>query len=155
PDRTRDAAQDSLLLSESSFIEPGVLHVGSERLEADAFIVATGSSPVVPKALEGVATRILTTDTLFDQDSLPKRLGILGMGAVGLELGLALARLDVEVIGADQRHTIGGIQDPMVQERAISAFISDLPMWLGDSVEIHLAGEGVLMRTSEHRAVVD
>src|SRR5690606_25469912 len=84
-ERTRNAAKDSLILAEASFIEPGVLQVGSERLEADAIIVATGSSPVVPKALEGVATRILTTDTLFDLESLPKRLGILGMGAVGLE----------------------------------------------------------------------
>ncbi len=154
-ERTRNAAKDSLILAEASFIEPGVLQVGSERVEADAIIVATGSSPVVPKALEGVATRILTTDTLFDLESLPKRLGILGMGAVGLELGLALARLDVEVIGADQRRTIGGVQDPMVRERAICAFISELPMWLGDSVEINPAGDGVLMRTSEHSAVVD
>jgi len=154
-ERTRKAAGDGLIMAEARFIAPGILEVGTQRIEADAFVVATGSSPMVPRALDDVASRILTTDTLFELDTLPKRLGILGLGAIGLELGLALSRLDVQVVAADQRHTIGGIQDPDIQERAISRFLDELPMWLGSPVEVSLVGEEVLMRTSEHSAVVD
>lgn len=154
-ERIRKAAGDSLIMAEARFVAPGIVQAGTERIEADAFIVATGSSPVVPSALDSVSSGILTTDTLFELETLPKRLGILGLGAVGLELGLALARLDVEVVAADQRHTIGGIQDPAVQDRAISKFMNELPMWLASSVEASLTGEQVLMRTSEHSAVVD
>src|SRR3546814_15087608 len=96
-------------MAEARFIAPGVLEADKQRIEADAFIVATGSSPVVPQALNAVMSRILTTDTLFELEALPKRLGIVGLGAIGLELGLALSRLDVEVIAADQRFTVGGI----------------------------------------------
>lgn len=154
-ERTRKGAGDSLIMAEARFVAPGVLELGEQRIEADAFIVATGSSPVVPKVFDHVASRILTTDTLFELDVLPKRLGIVGLGAVGLELGLALSRLDVEVIGADQLHTVGGIQDPDIQDRAVSKFMDELPMWLGSSVDVTLAGEDLVMSTSEHSAVVD
>src|SRR3546814_7464687 len=90
-ERTRKAAGESLIMAEARFVAPGILQAGEQRIEAGAFIVATGSRPVVPKALEGVASRVLTTDTLFDLEVLPARMGILGLGALGLELGLALS----------------------------------------------------------------
>src|SRR3546814_15362901 len=96
-------------------------------------------------------TRILTTDTLFELEALPKRLGIVGVGAIGLELGLALSRLDVEVIAADQRFTVGGIEDSDVQNRAIARFMGTLQLWLGSSFDVGMAGEDVLMHTGEHR----
>lgn len=153
--RIQKAADESLIMAEARFVAPGILEVGNEHIEADAFIVATGSSPVVPKALDVVASRILTTDTLFELENLPKRLGIVGLGAIGLELGLALSRLDVKVIAVDQRHAIGGIQDLDIQDRVISKFIAELPMWLGSSVDVSLAGNDVFMHTSEHSAFVD
>lgn len=153
--RIHKAAGENLIMAEARFVAPGILEAGNQRIEADAFIVATGSSPVVPQALDAVASRILTTDTLFELEDLPKRLGIVGLGAIGLELGLALSRLDVNVMAADQRHAIGGIQDPDIQDRAISKFIRELPMWLGSPVDVALAGDDVLMRTSEHSAFVD
>jgi len=154
-ERVRKAAAESLIMAEARFVAPGVLEAGSERIEANAFVVATGSSPVVPQALDDVASRILTTDTLFELEVLPKRLGVLGLGAVGLELGLALSRLDVQVVAADQSQTIGGIQDPVVQDRAVSMFMNELPMWLSSSVDVDLTGKDVLMRTREHSAFVD
>lgn len=154
-ERTRKAVGNSLIKAEARFVAPGALEAGDQRIKAKAFIVATGSRPVVPKSLNGVASRILTTDTLFEQEQLPQGLGILGLGAIGLELGLALTRLDVQVIGADQQDTIAGIQDPEVQVRARSRFGDELPMWLGAPVEVTLAGDKVHMRTDVHEALVD
>ncbi|MCW0203735.1 MAG: dihydrolipoyl dehydrogenase [Rhodanobacter thiooxydans] len=154
-ERTRKAVGENLIMAEARFVAPGTLEVGDQRIEAKAFIVATGSHPVVPKSLDGAASHILTTDTLFEQKVLPQRLGILGLGAIGLELGLALSRLDVQVIGADQQDTIGGIQDPEVQDRALSRFGGEFPMWLGAPVEVTLAGDKVRMRTDKHEALVD
>lgn len=154
-ERTRKAAGESLIMAEARFVAPGILQAGEQRIEAGAFIVATGSRPVVPKALEGVASRVLTTDTLFDLEVLPARMGILGLGAIGLELGLALSRLDVQVVAADQKDTIGGIQDPDVLKRAIARFETELPMWLGAAVEVSLEGDQVRMRTGEREALVD
>ncbi|MPM38904.1 Dihydrolipoyl dehydrogenase [bioreactor metagenome] len=153
--RTRDAAGDRLIVAEARFIAPGVLRAGPYIVEAAAVIVATGSHPIVPRFLEGLPDRILTTDSLFEQDALPKRMGILGLGAIGLELGLALSRLDVQVIAADQRETIGGILDPEVQAAARAHFGQELSMWLGELVEIDGAAEHLRMRQGDRSAVVD
>lgn len=153
--RIRKAAGDQLILGEASFEARGVLRVGTERIEADAVVVATGSTPVVPQAFDSVSSKILTTDTLFELETLPKRLGIIGLGAIGLELGLALSRLDVQVVAADQLSTAGGIGDPVVHDRAMTAFMGEFPMWLGAPVEASPAGNEVLMHTEEHTALVD
>lgn len=154
-DRTRKVAGDDLILAEARFIAPGVLQAGEERIEAKAVVVAVGSSPIVPKAFNDVADHILTTDTLFDLETLPKRVGILGLGAIGLELGLALSRLGVDVVAADQSATVGGMQDPDVQGRMLDRFRKELPMWLGSAVKAEPANGKVLMRTDEHSALVD
>lgn len=153
--RTRDAASGNLIMAEARFIAPGVVEAGGHRIEAGAFIVATGSHPVVPKALDAIASHILTTDSLFEQAELPQTLGILGLGAIGLELGLALSRLGVQVVAADQRCVIGGIQDPEIQKRAFSRFVEEFPMWLGTSVDIGLESGKVSMRAGERQAFVD
>lgn len=153
--RTQKSVGNSLLMAEARFVDDGAIDAGGQRIEAGAFIVATGSSPVVPKALDAVASHILTTDSLFEQETLPHSIGVLGLGAIGLELGLALSRLDVQVIAADQREAIGGIQDPDVQERALSRFAEELPMWLGASVDVGLENDKVRMRAGEQQAFVD
>lgn len=154
-ERTRKAAGERLIMGEARFVAPGLLQVGLQQIEAAACIVATGSRPVVPQAFAGLADRLLTSDTLFELETLPRRVGILGLGAIGLELGLALSRLDVEVVGADQQSRIGGIQDPEIQARALSVFQTELPLWLGAPVEASRVEDGVRMQAGEHHATVD
>lgn len=154
-ERARKAAGDSLIMAEARFVAADAVEAGGLRIKAQAFIVATGSSPVVPHALDAVASHVLTTDSLFEQEVLPESIGVLGLGAIGLELGLALARLDVQVVAADQKEAIGGIQDPEIQKRARSRFGDELPMWLGTSVDAALEGGKVRMRAGVHQALVD
>lgn len=154
-ERTRRAAGDDLIMAEAHFLAPGVLQAGATRVQARAVVVATGSQPAVPKALMSLAPYLLTTDSLFEQQQLPARLGVLGLGAIGLELGLGLSRLDVQVVGADQAARIGGIQDPEILARALARFGQEMPLWLGQPVTLEEQGAAVLMRAGEHRATVD
>ena len=155
----RALAGEFLLEGPARFLEPGVLEVilGDERqiVRAGSVVIATGSSPVVPKWLSPVAERTVTTDQLFDLPALPKRVGVLGLGAIGLEMGLALARLGVEVIGADVANTVAGIVDPQIGERAIACFGKEMTLWLGGEATVSPAADGVLMRSGEREAKVD
>lgn len=153
--RIRTVAGEQLIMGEASFEAPGILRIGTEHVETDAVIVATGSVPIIPQAFDDVSSKVLTTDTLFELETLPDRLGIIGLGAIGLELGLALSRLDVRVVAADLRNTIGGINDPVILDRAMSAFKGELPMWLDAAIETRLTENEVLMRTGDHTARVD
>jgi pyruvate/2-oxoglutarate dehydrogenase complex dihydrolipoamide dehydrogenase (E3) component len=84
---------------------PGRVRVGDEVHMAGDTVIATGSEPVVPpvpglRELEGVWTNREATGV----NEVPRRLLVLGGGAVGLELDQALARMRASVAiveGAD------------------------------------------------------
>src|SRR5699024_5725904 len=157
----RNAAGKHLLMGRARFIEPTLLAVrtdqGETRIRAQAVVIATGSRPVVPQFLEPFASHCLTTDDLFELDVLPARLGILGLGAIGLQMGLGLSRLGVEVAGADVATCIGGIRDPEVAEHALASLGKQFPMHLGSPARLEAANadEGVILRTDTEAIPVD
>lgn len=152
---TRSAAGDRLVMEEARFIAADTLQAGQTRLRARAFVICTGSSLVIPEPLRPLQHRLLTTDNLFDLDVLPARVGVLGMGAIGLEMSIALARLGLDVIGADQLDAIGGAKDPDIQARAQAHFGSLMQLWLGDAVTAEADGDAVRLRQADRHAVVD
>ena len=79
-------------------VEVSLLEGGSKVLQADAFVIATGAETLVPKVFQGLNPKYaLSVKEIFDIPQLPKRLGIVGAGVIGLELAQAFQRLGVEV----------------------------------------------------------
>ncbi|MBS0427379.1 MAG: dihydrolipoyl dehydrogenase [Proteobacteria bacterium] len=153
--RTRTAAGDRLRVGHARFVDPATVDVDGRRIRAQVFVVATGSEPVLPSGLETIGPKILTTDTLFSLGVLPARLGVLGLGAIGLEMGLALARLGVEVVGADLREWPAGINDPVVGAAAVAQFGSEMALWLGSRAEVLSDGDTLRLRSDGREQTVD
>ena len=60
-------------------------------------LIATGSRPSMPK-IDGLKeTGFLTSDSIWSLDKLPESVGIIGGGAIGLEIGQALLHLGTHV----------------------------------------------------------
>ena len=158
-DKTRSAAGDRLIEGRARFIEPTVLQVdtpeGTRIVRARAVVIATGSRPVMPGWLEPLASRAVSTDDLFELPTLPPRIGVLGLGAIGLEMGLALSRLGIEVVAVDVAHTVAGLTDPELSSRSIDRFGREMTMWLGAAASVAPAGDGVLLRSGERETKVD
>ncbi len=145
-----------LIRGKARFIAPGVVDVEGEEIEAEGFILAPGSRPVVPAAWERFGDRILTTDSLFEQDNLPGKMAVLGLGAIGLEMGQALARLGIEITGVDMLDSIGGLEDEAVRDEAIRLISEDFDIWLGSPAELEEAPDGrVWVRAGAREVVVD
>lgn len=114
-----EAWQDTHLVRKAAkFLPDGSLEADGERFRPRATVIATGSQPIVPSDWrQSLGDRVVTTDTFFDLEELPARMAVIGLGPIGLELGLALARLGVEVTGFDPSPTIGGLADPDLQQQ--------------------------------------
>lgn len=155
--RTRAAAGEHLVMSQARFLAPDLLQVGEMRIRANAVVIATGSTPVVPAFLTHLGDRLLTTDSLFEQERLPASIGIIGMGAIGLEMALGLSRLGVRVVGIDLQETVGGISDPEVAARALAHFSvqPNVRFWLGESVTAQRTADGVELVRGSERIEVD
>ncbi len=80
-----------------------------QRIRTRSIVIAAGAQPVVPDLPGLHEVGFATSDTLWAQlaqcSALPRRIAVLGGGAVGCELGQAFARLgaDVTLIEAGSR----------------------------------------------------
>ncbi|MGD9970968.1 MAG: dihydrolipoyl dehydrogenase [Sulfuricurvum sp.] len=150
------------MLDESQFISghakivtPSCVEVNGERIDTNAIIIATGSSPVIPAAFRELGDALLTTDTLFEENDLPKSLAVVGLGAIGCEIGQAMSRLGVEVHAFGSR-SVAGIKDPVVAEETIKLYGKDMSITMGAHVEPSLDENGrVVIKTGESSVTVD
>jgi dihydrolipoamide dehydrogenase len=115
---------------------PGRLEVGGVEIEARAIILAPGSRPVVPAPWRDFGARILTTDSLFEQTDLPRRIAVIGVGAIGVEIAQALARLGLDVAGFDAVEGLAGIDDSAVLAAFRPLIEAEIALYLGASAEL-------------------
>lgn len=146
---------DKMVKAEARFLEPQVLQAGDARIRAGSVIIAAGSRPMIPPPWRRFAARILTTDTVFNQERLPGRLAVLGLGPVGLEMGQALARMGVTTTGFDADSVLGGLSDPVVGAAAADAIGRELPLHLGVEAEVEDDGDDLRVRAGETSVTVD
>ena len=79
------------------FTAPDRIQAGETEIRARRFIVATGSSAAVPP-IPGLDTApYLTNESLFDRESLPDHLIVIGGGPIGAEMAQAHAQLGCKV----------------------------------------------------------
>lgn len=132
-----------LLRGRATFVRPGELRVGRDSVVAKRFILATGSTPVVPADMLACGERVVTTDGLFELQDLPPRVGVVGLGPIGLEMGQALSRLGCDVMAFDVSGSVGKLTDPAVNARAVELFASEFALRLNGAVRIAPAPRGV------------
>lgn len=90
--------------------------------DADHVIIATGSKPVeIPPAplTEGY---IVDSTGALDFKEVPKRLGVIGAGVIGLELGSVWARLGSEVTVLEAQDTFLSSIDQQVAKEALKQY---------------------------------
>jgi dihydrolipoamide dehydrogenase len=70
-----------------------VVSGGEEKLHFDHLILATGSTPAMPAALNVTDPRVMDSTAALDLPEIPKSLLVVGGGYIGLELGSVYAAL--------------------------------------------------------------
>lgn len=152
---TDKMGDDLFIRGYARFLDPHTLEVEGQRIHAGKIVIATGSTPIIPKAWEAFGDRILTTDSLFELEDLPETLAVIGLGVIGLEIGQALARLEVKVTGFDALETIGGLDDPVVAKSAIETLSREFPIHLGHAAEISAEGDKLRVTAGDQSMLVD
>lgn len=137
--------EENFIQGYARFLEPNLLEIDNgERIRAKRIIIATGSRPIVPRAWEPFKDRIITSDDFFDLEDLPRSVAVIGLGAIGLEIGQSLKRLGPTVTGIDQLQTVGGLSDPKVAKAAIDIMSKEMPLWLGHAAELFEGSAGLI-----------
>ncbi|MCZ0926212.1 FAD-dependent oxidoreductase [Halomonas janggokensis] len=115
----------------ATLTSPWEVQIGAQTITARHIVLATGARPKVPP-LPGIEhAPVLTSENLWSLTELPKRLVVLGGGAIGCELSQSFARLGSQVTLVEGMHQLLGREDQEV----------------GEAVENTLTDEGVTVMT--------
>ncbi len=101
------------------------------KIKAKNIIIATGSSPVRLQQVMLEDDYILDSAAALELDEVPERLGIIGAGAIGLELGSVWSRLGSEVILLEAMQGFLAMADSKIASLAKRSFTKQ-------SLDIHL-----------------
>jgi pyruvate/2-oxoglutarate dehydrogenase complex dihydrolipoamide dehydrogenase (E3) component len=89
---------------------------GTEVLEADAVLVATGASPRTLETARPDGERILSWDQVYDLREAPERLVVVGSGVTGAEFAGAYNALGIDVVLVSSREHVLPGEDPDAAE---------------------------------------
>ena len=99
-------------LGDAAFTGEGMIRVGDQTLQYKKAVIATGAraSKLPVPGIEDIEP--LTNETLFSLTTLPRRLTVVGGGAIGCEMAQAFARLGSEVTQIEKAGSIMAGEDP-------------------------------------------
>ncbi len=121
----------SFIQGRAVFVSNDAVKVGEQHIEADKFIIATGSTAIVPN-IEGLnEAGYITHIEAMELKTVPERLAVIGAGPVGLELGQLYARFGSHVTILQRAASIMPRAEPALTER----------------LQQILAGEGIGIKT--------
>ncbi|MES9969054.1 MAG: Si-specific NAD(P)(+) transhydrogenase [Candidatus Thiodiazotropha sp.] len=120
------------------FSSPNLVEVlqdggGTEEIEAEHFVIATGSRPYHPDDVDFSHPRILDSDAVLRLDRTPDSITIYGAGVIGCEYASIFSNLDVKVNLVNTR------------DRLLS-FLDDE---ITDALSYHMRNQGTVIRHDE------
>jgi len=116
---------------EAEIIAPNKVKVGSKILETKNVVIATGSTPV-PISGYDFKEKILSTDTFWSMDELPKSIAVIGGGYSGCEFASILNVLGCKVWLIEMEE----------------ALMPDNPQEIGKTLEKYMRIDGITVLTN-------
>ena len=102
------------------FVGKRIVQAGEHRIRARRFVIATGSSPVVPPIPGLDEVPCFTNETIFGNASPIPHLIVIGAGPIGLELAQAHVRLGSSVTVLEAARALGN-EDPELAPHVLKA----------------------------------
>ena len=140
------------IAGDAKFLDEHTLELTSKgetrQITARKFILATGSSPVIPD-VEGLKeVGFLTYEGLFERTSLPKSLIFIGGGPLACEMAQAFGRFGTRVVVLQKGERLVPKEEPAISEHL-------LKILRAEGIEVHLNTELVRVeKTGERERVV-
>jgi dihydrolipoamide dehydrogenase len=105
------ARKVTVVTGEAKFASANEISVGDKKLSAKNIVIATGSAPVELPFMKFDGETVVSSDHAISFTEVPKKLVVVGGGAIGLELGSVWARLGADVSVVEFLPQIAGTAD--------------------------------------------
>ncbi|PPD58472.1 dihydrolipoyl dehydrogenase family protein [Dehalogenimonas etheniformans] len=106
-----EAVGITVMFGQPHFTDENYIELNGKSYSSRFFLIATGSTPVKP-VVEGIeSVPVLTCETIYDLDHMPKSIIILGGGPDGVEFAQAFRNIGLEVSLVDIASSILNRED--------------------------------------------
>ncbi|ELM3616297.1 FAD-dependent oxidoreductase [Aeromonas sobria] len=133
---------------EARLVSPWEVEVNGQRLASRHIVIATGARPLVPKLPGLDQVPYLTSDSLWQLRTPPRRLLVLGGGPIGCELAQSFALLGIPVTLVELSEQLLPREDREVAEALAEQMSRDgvrvLTGWRAERADYLPAAEGEL-----------
>lgn len=119
----------------ASFVSSHQVQIGELQIEADKFIIATGSKAIVPDVEGLTEVGFITHVEAMRLKTVPKRLAFIGAGPVGLELAQIYSRFGSQVTILQRANSIMPSAEPELTER-LQRILTDEGLTIKTSVQV-------------------
>ena len=153
--KTTENLGERNIAGKACLLGPNRVDVNGQTYEARRIIIATGSHPIVPAAWQDFSERILTTDNLFEQQDLPQRIAVIGLGVIGIEIAQALARLGLDITGFGTDAHLAGISDPTVNDRFAALLHQEMTFHTRAEARVSATAGGLHVSAPDQEIEVD
>jgi pyruvate/2-oxoglutarate dehydrogenase complex dihydrolipoamide dehydrogenase (E3) component len=117
-------------------VDEHTIDLGGKRYSAKSWVIATGSSPIVPPISGLAETPFITNKEIFYLDKLPASMIVLGGGPIGIEMAQAFNRFGTRVSVVDKADQILGKEDKSMADMVMNVMVSEgVNFNLGASIE--------------------
>ncbi len=140
--RLQNRFRERLIPSDVSFAGPMKLEADGSLFHCRAIVIACGTTPALPPGWRTAGQTIVTTDQLFELETIPETVLVIGLGFVGVEIGQALSRLGRSVTAVEMTENIAGIGDPEVRSVFASVLEKSIDLRRGATAVLEKAGDG-------------
>lgn len=155
PIDTADSLGERSIHGQPRFLDPTTLEVNGERIQAEVVIIATGTRPLLPEAWQSLGDRVVTSDDVFELKAPGRRVGVVGLGPIGVELGQAFAQLGCEVHGFTRGSSVAGLSDPAVNASLLEVLEGQMSVTSEADVTLRQSDEGVMIQGGGKEVEVD
>lgn len=114
-----------VFIGEGRFTGPDAVEVGGKTLRFAKAAICTGARASPPPITGIDKVPCLTNETVFSLTSLPRRMAVIGAGAIGCELAQAFARFGTQVTVYEQAGAILPVEDAEAAELVREAMARD------------------------------
>lgn len=142
----------TVLRESAVFDGPDKVLAGDYEIKARRYVIATGSSALIPPIPGLDEVPFLTNESLFTLRETPEHLGIIGGGPIGLEMAQAHRRLGAKVTVFEAQKALGRDEPELagiVLEALKSEGVSLLEQTAVEKVQTADGGIEILARTSD------
>ena len=139
-----------VILAAARFVDKSTVIAGEYRIKARRFVIATGSTPLVPPIPGLDSVPYFTNETIFENQERLHHLIIIGGGPIGMEMAQAHHRLGVRVTVLEAGKALGK-DDPELTKVVLERLRAEgIAIHEGTKVE---RVEGGLGRVTAHVSV--